>query len=124
MIAAVALIAGDGRAIVDNGPDDKHHEHAGEKTPKRVARLEAAGTVRLSLYTPKGELRGALLHDGSIVRVGPKEALPFAALLKPGASLAARGEGLETRHGRVVDGSEIGANLAELAPTKAQSPKK
>jgi hypothetical protein len=49
----------------------------------------------MSLFGPKGELRGALLEDGNLVRLGPKEANHVANLLRPRAALAAGGEGLE-----------------------------
>src|SRR6476646_10864015 len=63
MIAAVALIANGGLAIVDRGPDDGH-KHKRERMPSDSGlkrRVEAEGRVRLSLFGPKGELRGALL---------------------------------------------------------------
>jgi hypothetical protein len=114
MIAAVAVIASDGRLILDNGPDGN-----GERKPTRhedAKKVEFEGVVRMSLFGPKGELRGALLEDGNVVRVGPKEAILVANLLRPGAALAARGEGLESAHGRVVSAAEIGPNLARLQP--------
>ena len=79
--------------------------------------------VRLSLYAPKGELRGAILEDGSIVRIAPKEADRFAELLQPRASLAVRGEGIETPYGRVVESREIGSDLDSLVPAKGQKSK-
>jgi hypothetical protein len=85
---------------------------------------EAAGTVRLSLYAPKGELRGAILDDGTALRVGPKEARHFEALLSPGASVAARGEVLQTEHGRVVEVRDIGRNAANLTPVKDHKDRK
>jgi hypothetical protein len=121
MIAAVAIVAADGRAILDNGPGDKHHKDARLNAPKKHAarKSQIAGTVRLSLHAPKGELRGALLQDGSTVRIGPKEAQRFAKLLQPGASVAVRGDGIETPHGRVIESREIGCDLAHLEPAKA-----
>jgi hypothetical protein len=79
----------------------------------------AEGKVRLSLHAPKGELRGALLEDGSIVRIGPKEAEHFRHLLQTGAQMAVRGDGIETPYGRVIDGKEIGPDLAHLNPAKS-----
>jgi hypothetical protein len=83
---------------------------------------EITGRVSLSLHTPRGELRGALLENGSVLRVGPREATSFAALLRPGAMIAARGEGLETSHGIVVDVREIGPSANELRPTTPKKP--
>jgi hypothetical protein len=111
MIAAVSLTANDGTVIVDNGPGaDLKHPHQRGK-PSTVA---FAGTVRLPLFGPKGELRGALLDDGSIIRIEPKMAARFIEWLRPRASIAARGNGLETKHGRVVTAKEIGPDLSHL----------
>jgi hypothetical protein len=114
MIAAVALFSADGRAVVDQGP------HGRKKHPKAPCQPKSAvaGVVRLSLHAPKGELRGALLQDGSVVRIGAKEAQRFAELFQPGAAVAVRGDGLETPYGRVVEGREIGSDLAHLKPAK------
>jgi hypothetical protein len=121
MIAAVSITAQDGCTIVDNGPDDQPIRQAAHPggNPKTV---EHSGTVRLSLYGPKGELRGALLEDGSIVRLGPKEAVRVAAWLAPRAFVAVRGNGIDTKHGRVVAAKEIGADFEHLEPAKAAKP--
>ena len=117
MISAVAIIASDDRLILDNGPG-----HEIEPKPKRLhektKRSEVAGVVRISLFGPKGELRGALLENGDVIRVVPKEAARIAALLRPGSRLAARGEGLESAHGRVVSAAEIGFDPTRLRPVK------
>ena len=62
----------------------------------------------------KGELRGALLVDGSMVRLDAREASHFAEWLRPRAALAARGEGVETKHGRIVTAKEIGPSPQDL----------
>jgi hypothetical protein len=119
LLAAVAVTAQDGRRVVDNGPDHvrehPHHAHC---------RMEAEGTVRLSLFGPKGELRGALLTDGTVVRIGPKEAEHVADLLAPNASLAVRGDGIENRFGRVIHAKEAGTTASLLKPLKHGKPDK
>ena len=113
LLAAVAVTAQSGTRIVDEGPDDER-EHP--KFEKR--KMTAAAKVRLSLFGPKGELRGALLADGTAVRIGPKEAKDFAALLKPGAALAVSGDGIETSYGRVIHAKELGPEPGKLRPVK------
>jgi len=118
LLAAIAVTTKDGRRIVDNGPDREreppHHAHR---------KMEIEGTVRLSLSGPKGELRGALFTDGTIVRIGPKEAKEIADLLAPDSKLAVRGDGLETRFGRVIRAKEAGHELAALKPLKHGEPR-
>jgi hypothetical protein len=118
IIAAVALTAGNGAVIVDDGPggEDEHEPPHRDGKPQR---MEADGIVRLSLYGPKGELRGALLEDGTVIRIGAKEAASIPELLCPGASVAVRGEGLRTKHGRVIAAEEIGPDKHDMKPAAA-----
>jgi hypothetical protein len=117
MISAVAITASDGRVILDGGPDGENEPEA-KRHRAKTARFEVAGVVRMSLFGPKGELRGALLENGDIIRVGPREAVRIAALLRPGSAVAARGESLESAHGRVVAAVEIGLDPTRLRPVK------
>ncbi len=119
MIAAVAVIASSGETICDEGPDKSPKPTVSRGKPERMS---VSGRVSLSLYGPKGELRGALLDEGSIVRVGSKEAQHCRNLLQPGASIAARGAGLRTVHGRVVTAEEIGPSLNDLRRVKVPKP--
>jgi hypothetical protein len=118
LIAAVAVTTTNGARIVDAGPD---HDREHPKLEKR--KMSAEGTVRLSLFGPKGELRGALLADGTVIRIGPKEAEQVARLLAPDARIAVRGDGIETKHGRVVHAKEIGSSSDDLRPIKQAKPK-
>ena len=121
LIAAVALTNADGRQLVDRGPGGAHAKR--EKTAKRHTHRDHAvsGRVRLSLFGPKGELRGALLEDNTAIRVGKKEAEEFAELLRPGAALAVRGEAVITTHCSAIDAKAMGPTLDTLRPV---APKK
>lgn len=68
LIAAVAVAPENTRPIVDRGP-----EHVRKRPKPEHRKMEAKGRVHLSMFGPKGELRGALLADGTILRIGPKE---------------------------------------------------
>lgn len=118
LLAAIAVTTAGGREIVDEGPDhDRKHPKVKHEP------MSVQDRVELSLFGPKGELRGALLSDGTVLRIGPKEAEHFAALLAPGAKIAARGDGLQTRHGRVIHALEIGPDSERLKPVKKPKPK-
>lgn len=118
LLAAVAVTTASGRQIIDEGPDDDRKHPKVKHEPMAVD-----GIVQMSLFGPKGELRGALLSDGTILRVGPKEAEHVAVLLAPGAKVAARGDGLQTRHGRVIHALELGPDAARLKPVRKPKPK-
>jgi hypothetical protein len=118
LFAAVAVAAQSGVRIVDEGPDDEREHPKFEKK-----KMTAVGQVRLSLFGPKGELRGALLTDGTVIRIGPKEAKELAELLKPNAAIAISGDGIETSHGRVIHAKEAGSEIGRLLPIKEAKPK-
>jgi hypothetical protein len=126
MIAAVAVETMDGKRVVDLGPPKEHDEHrdpAARATKPKHEPMHADGVVRRVLHGPKGEARGALLDDGMIVRLPAKEAQHLADLLKPGQRLAARGPGLRSELGTVVDAREIGPSADDLHPLKPKEPK-
>ena len=78
--------------------------------------MEASGEVLLSLFGPKGELRSALLDDGTSLRMPPHAAAELASYLAPGAHVHAWGRGIRNRHGRTVEVDEI----AELVDAQTQ----
>ncbi len=105
MLAAVSLTSAGGVLILDDGPHrdgEKHEKPHVERQP-----MEAAGEVVLSLFGPKGELRGALLDDGTSLRMPPHAAAELSAYLSPGAHVQAWGHGVKNRHGRAIEVDEI-----------------
>ena len=126
LIAAIAIETMDGKRIVDNGPPKRHAEK--EKpdkdgpTPKHE-KMQAEGRIRHVLHGPKGKARGALLEDGTIIRIPAHEAERIAHLLSPGGRLAVRGEGLTSELGTVIEAREVGPSADELQPLKPKMPK-
>ena len=126
LIAAIAIETMDGKRIVDNGPPKKHAEK--EKpdkdgpTPKHEE-MQAEGRIRHVLHGPKGEARGALLEDGTIIRIPAHEVERIAHLLSPGRRLAVRGEGLTSEFGTVIEAREAGPSTHNLQPLKPKKPK-
>ncbi len=124
IVAAVALTNANGAIITDDGPSHEDERKPDqERADHARTAMEAEGAVRLSLFGPKGELRGALLQDGTVIRIGPKEAAALVELLRPGSLIAVRGGGLHTKHGRVIAPKEIGPDLHSLTPVRAPKPK-
>jgi hypothetical protein len=102
VIAAVALTSRQGVEIVDHGPE--HHEHPPK--PEGTS-MDVQGEVIRSLYGPKGELRGALLDDGTSLRMPPHAAAELAEYLTPGVHVQAWGRGVKNKLGRTVDVHDI-----------------
>jgi hypothetical protein len=123
VIAAVSLGKSHGTEIVDNGPDAEKHRARPPQPKSRAPKGKASrvsGDVRLALHGPKGELWGALLADGTVVRLGPKEAARKAKQLVAGARFSAQGMAMENQYGRVV---EIGPARRPVAKKKAAKKK-
>jgi hypothetical protein len=61
------------------------------------------GRVQTLLYGPAGDVNGAVLEDGTIIRMPPWAALQSASLLSPGRSVTVQGWALSTPYGRVME---------------------
>ncbi len=112
MIAAVSITTKTGKVVLDEGPHGKGEKHHRPDVPRKP--MQASGEVVLSLYGPKGELRGALLDDGTSLRMPPHAAVELASYLAPGAHVQAWGHGIGNRHGRTIEVDEI-AELVDAA---------
>lgn len=113
MIAAVSILARSGKLILDEGP--QHDGGKPHRPPAKRQAMEASGMVALSLFGPKGELRGALLDDGTCLRMPPHAAAELASYLAPGAHVQAWGHGVRNRLGCAIEVDEI-AELVDAAP--------
>jgi hypothetical protein len=100
VIAAVALECANGVEIIDRGPTN---DLARRISAFKQLPMSAEGKIRLTLFTPKGKVRGVLLEDGTILRMTLKLAEQIKERLRPGASVEVHGTGCETPHGRVIE---------------------
>jgi len=106
-----------GQAVVDNGPPPP-----GSRPPPPppgvpapgAQQMTVQGKVQMPLYGPAGDINGALLDDGTIVRIGPREAYQVAFWLSPGQPLAVQGWRLTTTYGNVVDAQAVGPTTGQL----------
>jgi hypothetical protein len=80
------------------------------------------GRVQRLLRGPAGDVDGALLDDGTVLRMPPHVAYQFATLLAPGQIVAAQGWGLNTAYGRVIDVQSVGRSLGQLREPFAPQP--
>jgi hypothetical protein len=101
LVAAIAITNdATGRSVVDRGPGFG----PGPKGPREAGQaMSVQGRVQTTLHGPRGEVNGAMLEDGTILRLPPPEAERFASLLAPGQTIAAQGDGLVTPMGRVIE---------------------
>ena len=71
------------------------------------------------LYGKRGELNGAVLDDGTILRLPPREASRLSNALRTGESVTVRGERRTTPLGAWIDARAIGASadqMSDVAP--------
>lgn len=80
------------------------------------ARIAASGSVRQPLHNTRGEVNGALLEDGTVVRVPAEVAAARAELFRQGARLAATGLGVEGEGGRALFAESLGDNPQSMTP--------
>ena len=97
-----------GSTVTDTGPGGP----PGPNDPLQA--LSATGRIKAQLHGPRGEMNGALLEDGTIVRLPPPEAQRLASMLTPGGPLTVQGNGVEGPLGRVIEARSIGADATHL----------
>jgi hypothetical protein len=74
----------------------------------------AQGRVQTLLHGPASDVNGALLDDGTVLRMPPHVASQFASRLVPGQSIAVQGWMLNTAFGRVIAVEAIGASPSQM----------
>ena len=113
-----------GRTVIDNGPPGPGpgpapplppvEPEAGPSAP--IPGLsEVQGRVRMVLHGPRGDVNGALLEDGTVLRLPPPEAYRFTNLLQPGQALVAEGSELVSAVGTVVEMRQLGPTQTQLS---------
>jgi hypothetical protein len=70
--------------------------------------IEVEGRVKAQLHSPRGDVDGVLLADGTIIRLPPPEAERLASSLAPGSTVFARGLGYAGPLGKVVGAQALG----------------
>ena len=118
IVAAVQLTSSTGVIMLDEGPHQDGVKHEKPHVEKRP--METTGEVKLSLYGPKGELRGALLTDGTAIRMPPHAAAELSNYLEPGAHIQVWGHGVKNKYGHTIEVDDI-AELVDADSVDAQA---
>jgi hypothetical protein len=102
------------RNVIDQGPGPGPE---GNAPGADVAGMrEVQGSIRMSLHGARGEINGALLTDGTVLRLPPDAAMSMTALLQPGRNVVAQGDEVLSPIGKVLDVRAIGPSRANLTP--------
>jgi hypothetical protein len=109
-----------GKGVVDNGPPDGRGRQAADRT--------FSGQITALLHGKRGEVNGALLEDGTELRLPPPEADRLSDWLHPGQTISVRGDLLDTPLGKLVEVRAIGTSpdrLTEIdGPPPPRGPKR
>jgi len=110
-------------AITDLRTNRSVAEHAPEEPPLPphlrnvgLTALNATGRIQLLLHTPRGELDGVMLEDGTILRFPPPVGYRLAAGLHVGQAISAQGYGTQNAYGRALEVTALGAAGQPLQP--------
>jgi hypothetical protein len=106
------------------GVVDRFYWRLGGAARPDAPRISVEGTVKAPYFAPQGQLSGAVLDDGSVVILPPGAAEAFAALLRPGARLAAEGRGHEGAGGRALVAERLGEQPDALRPVPVTAPER
>ncbi len=106
VVAAVAVASSSGAEIVDDGPHAAPHPH---RPPRATRPVELHTKVTQTLYAPKGEVCGAVLAGGEIVRMEPRHNAELGAMFRPGAAIGVWGESFSVRGQVVIDLTHVAA---------------
>jgi hypothetical protein len=80
-------------------------------------KLQVSGIIRTPLYTPQGEVIGAVLDEGVVIRVPAGVAHALGDRLAVGRTIAAAGHGASVPdRGKALDAERIGESLEKLEP--------
>ena len=102
-----------GKSVVDNGPPDRRGTNDDQVISGRIA---------VQLHGKRGEVNGALLDDGTALRLPPSEAERMQDTLRPGQTISPRGDVLDTALGKVVDVRAIGASPEQMTELRGPRP--
>lgn len=104
LVAAVSVSTSHGTAILDHGPQSNHRHSPQLRTAKKI---ELRGRVQTTLYAPKGEVCGAVLDGGEIIRMSPKENIALAPFFAIGNDISVWGDAITVKGQRIVDIADV-----------------
>ena len=112
-VVATALTGQRGGSVVDRGPPAP-----GMGPPPRLPaggqEVTMEGRVQQVLHGPRGDINGAMLDNGTTVKMPPHAWAQMASLLQPGQTMTVQGWLLSNAYGRVMDVQAIGPNAGQL----------
>ncbi len=109
-----------GKTVVDAGPGGPRGKPAapGAADQAGSAATKLKGKIRMALHGARGEVNGALLDDGTVLRLPPPEAARLSTLLQAGQAVAIEGVTRTSPLGKLVELTAIGPSLDRMTPVE------
>ncbi|MGJ7557777.1 hypothetical protein ACSFBI_27620 [Variovorax sp. RB3P1] len=107
-VVRMQSLAANGRSLTDQPPAPGMAPPP-PREPGALSALSASGRIERLLYTDRGDVRGVVLADKTIVRFPPHIGAAYGAQLQPGAQLHARGWGTRGAQGTALEATSLGA---------------
>lgn len=103
--------AASGRSVRDDGPPRRPPT---PREPGALTAIAASGRIDTLLQGPRGEVNGAVLQGGEVLRFPPHVARQYAPLLQRGAVLSARGFGTRNAFGTSLEATALGDSVERM----------
>jgi hypothetical protein len=113
-VVATALTGQRGQSVVDQGPPPPGTMPPPGQPAPGAQQATVQGRVLQVLHGPRGDVNGAFLDDGTILKLPPPMAWQASSVLQPGQSVTAQGWALSNSYGRVIDVQTIGAGPTQV----------
>jgi hypothetical protein len=107
-VVRMQSLSANGRSVTDQPPAPGMAPPA-PREPGAISAMSASGRIERLLYTDRGDVRGVVLADKTIVRFPPHAGAAYGAQLQPGAPLHARGWGTRGAQGTALEATSLGA---------------
>jgi hypothetical protein len=127
-VVATALTGQRGQSVVDQGPPAPGMRPPPPPPGQSATGAQQAtvhGRVQQLLHGPAGDVNGAFLDDGTILKLPPPTAWQASSLLQQGQPITAQGWALSNSYGRVVDVQSVSSDstqVSQAAPPPPNAP--
>jgi hypothetical protein len=124
-VLATGLTGQRGQSVVDQGPPPP-----GRRPPPPTPGFAAPGAqqstvrgrIQQALHGPAGDVNGALLEDGTVLKLGPPVTWQASTTLQLGQSVTAQGWIISNGYGRVMEVQSVGSDMSQAAPPPPGAP--
>ena len=106
--------AGSGATVLDVGRPGRPPQVPPEVRRAQLQPLQRSGTIVSVLYAPHGEIRGAILDDGSQLRLPKRAVAGVQPLLQTGNRVQVSGYGSSNAFGTCIEPIALGVNGAPV----------